>query len=48
MYMHYTAAVLSVPRKLHAIEKFSHKGEPIKRGSTVYLLESFPNIMSLL
>ena len=36
MYRHYTA-VRSVPRKLRAIEKFSHKGESVKRGSTVVL-----------
>ena len=35
MYRHYTA-VRSVPRKLRAIEGFSHKGESVKRGSTVY------------
>ena len=34
MYRHYTA-VRSVPRKLRAIEGFSHKGESVKRGSTV-------------
>ena len=37
MYRHYTA-VRSVPRKLRAIEGFSHKGESVKRGSTVCLL----------
>ena len=36
MYRHYTA-VRSVPRKLRAIEGFSHKGESVKRGSTVLL-----------
>ena len=35
MYRHYTA-VRSVPRKLRAIEEFSHKGESVKRGSTVF------------
>ena len=35
MYRHYTA-VRSVPRKLRAIKRFSHKGESVKRGSTVY------------
>ena len=34
MYRHYTA-VRSVPRKLRAIEGFSHKGESVKGGSTV-------------
>ena len=38
MYRHYTA-VRSVPRKLRAIEGFSHKGESVKRGSTVYVLK---------
>ena len=38
MYRHYTA-VCSVPRKLHAIEGFSHKGESVKRGSTVHVEE---------
>ena len=38
MYRHYTA-VRSVPRKLRAIQKFSHKGESVKRGSTVLVLE---------
>ena len=36
MYRHYTA-VRSVPRKLRAIEGFSHKGESVKRGSTVHV-----------
>ena len=36
MYRHYTV-VRSVPRKLRAIEGFSHKGESVKRGSTVYI-----------
>ena len=36
MYRHYTA-VRSVPSKFRAIEKFSHKGESVKRGSTVYI-----------
>ena len=35
MYRHYTA-VRSVPRKLRAIKGFSHKGESVKRGSTVF------------
>ena len=34
MYRHYTA-VRSVPRKLRALEGFSHKGESVKGGSTV-------------
>ena len=34
MYRHYTA-VRPVPRKLRAIQGFSHKGESVKRGSTV-------------
>ena len=34
MYRHYTA-VRSVPRKLRTIKGFSHKGESVKRGSTV-------------
>ena len=34
MYRHYTA-VRSVPRKLREIKGFSHKGESVKRGSTV-------------
>ena len=40
MYWHYTA-VRSVSRKLRAIKGFSHKGESVKRGSTVYW---FPNM----
>ena len=40
MYRHYTA-VRSVPRKLHAIEGFSHKGESVKRGSTVLEQEHY-------
>ena len=36
MYRHYTA-VRSVPRKLRALEGFSHKGESVKGGSTVFL-----------
>ena len=36
MYRHYTA-VRSVLRKLRAIEGFSHKGESVKGGSTVYV-----------
>ena len=32
--------VRSVPRKLRAMEGFSHKGESVKRGSTVYKRKS--------
>ena len=38
MYRHYTA-VRSVRRKLRTIEGFSHKGESVKRGSTVHVEE---------